>query len=55
MLGLLALGHANKAIARQLGITPKTVGYHIERIYSKLGVSSRAAAAAMRAMELGVV
>lgn len=54
VLGLLALGHANKTIARQLGISPKTVGNHVERIYTKLGVSSRAAAA-MRAMELGVV
>lgn len=54
VLGLLALGHANKAIARQLGIAPKTVGNHIERIYAKLGVSNRAAAA-LRAMELGVV
>ena len=54
ILGLLALGHANTAIARQLGIAPKTVGNHIERIYTKLAVSNRAAAA-MRAMELGVV
>lgn len=54
VLGMLALGHANKAIAHRLGIAPKTVGNHVERIYTKLGVSSRAAAA-MRAMELGVV
>jgi HD-GYP domain-containing protein (c-di-GMP phosphodiesterase class II) len=54
VLGLLAVGHANKAIAHQLGIAPKTVGNHIERIYTKLAVSNRAAAA-MRAMELGIV
>lgn len=54
VLGLLALGNTNKAIARQLGIAPKTVGNHIERIYTKLGVSNRAAAA-MRAMALGLV
>jgi DNA-binding NarL/FixJ family response regulator len=54
VLGLLALGHANKAIARQLGIAPKTVSNHVERVYAKLGVSNRASAA-MRAMELGVV
>ncbi|HUQ38710.1 MAG TPA: HD domain-containing phosphohydrolase, partial [Acidimicrobiales bacterium] len=54
VLGLLARGHANKAIARQLGIAPKTVSNHLERIYSKLGVSNRASAT-MRAMELGVV
>lgn len=54
VLAMLARGHANKAVARQLGIAPKTVGNHIERIYTKLGVSNRAAAA-MRAMELGIV
>ncbi|HMC38997.1 MAG TPA: HD domain-containing phosphohydrolase [Acidimicrobiales bacterium] len=54
VLGLLAQGLPNKGIARRLGITPKTAGNHVERIYSKLGVSNRAAAA-MRAMQLGVV
>jgi HD-GYP domain-containing protein (c-di-GMP phosphodiesterase class II) len=54
VLGLLAQGLPNKAIARQLEISPKTVSNHVERIYSKLGVSNRAAAA-MRAMEYGVV
>jgi DNA-binding NarL/FixJ family response regulator len=41
-------------IARRLGISPKTVGNHVEHIYTKLGVSNRAAAA-MRAMQLGLV
>ncbi len=54
VLGLLAQGLANKGIARQLGISPKTVGNHIEHIYTKLGVSNRAAAA-MRAMQHGLV
>ena len=54
VLGLLAQGLPNKGIARQLGISPKTVGNHIERIYTKLGVSNRAGAA-MRAMQHGVV
>lgn len=54
VLALLAHGLANKAIARELNISPKTVGNHIERIYSKIGVSNRAAAA-MKAMEYGVV
>jgi len=47
-------GLPNKGIARQLGISPKTVGNHVERIYTKLGVTNRAAAA-MRAMEHGLV
>jgi HD-GYP domain-containing protein (c-di-GMP phosphodiesterase class II) len=54
VLGLLTQGLPNKGIARRLGISPKTVGNHVERIYTKLGVSNRAAAA-MKAMEYGVV
>jgi HD-GYP domain-containing protein (c-di-GMP phosphodiesterase class II) len=54
VLGLLAQGLPNKGIAHQLGITPKTVGNHVERIYTKLGVTNRAAAA-MRAMQHGLV
>ena len=44
MLGLLARGHSNREIARRLVITPKTATNHVEHIYTKLGVSSRAAA-----------
>jgi HD-GYP domain-containing protein (c-di-GMP phosphodiesterase class II) len=44
VLGLLARGHPNKQIAQRLGITPKTVANHTEHIYTKIGVSSRAAA-----------
>jgi DNA-binding NarL/FixJ family response regulator len=44
VLGLLARGMSNKEIAARLVITPKTAGNHIEHIYTKLGVSSRAAA-----------
>jgi len=54
VLGLLAQGLPNKGIARRLGISPKTVGNHVERIYTKLGVSNRAGAA-MRAMQHGLV
>jgi HD-GYP domain-containing protein (c-di-GMP phosphodiesterase class II) len=44
ILRLLARGSLNKEIARRLEITPKTVGNHVEHIYAKIGVSSRAAA-----------
>lgn len=54
ILALLAQGLPNKGIAHQLGIAPKTVGNHIEHIYTKLAISSRAAAA-LKAMELGLV
>jgi HD-GYP domain-containing protein (c-di-GMP phosphodiesterase class II) len=44
VLRLLARGHSNKQIAQRLVVSPKTAGNHVEHIYSKLGVSSRAAA-----------
>lgn len=44
VLGLVARGRSNKQIAQRLVVTPKTVSNHVEHIYAKLGVSSRAAA-----------
>jgi DNA-binding NarL/FixJ family response regulator len=44
VLGLLARGLSNRQIARRLVVTPKTAGNHIQHIYEKLGVSTRAAA-----------
>ena len=44
VLGLLARGHSNREIAQALVITPKTAANHIEHIYAKLGISTRAAA-----------
>jgi DNA-binding NarL/FixJ family response regulator len=35
---------ATKQIARQLGISPKTCDHHIQSVYAKAGVSSRAGA-----------
>lgn len=45
VLTLIARGLPNKAVGRQLGITAKTVNNHVEHIYAKIDVSSRAAAA----------
>jgi DNA-binding NarL/FixJ family response regulator len=44
VLRLLAREHTNRRIAEQLYISPKTVGRHVENIYSKIGVSTRAGA-----------
>jgi HD-GYP domain-containing protein (c-di-GMP phosphodiesterase class II) len=44
VLGLLARGYSNKEIALALVLAPKTVSNHIEHIYLKIGVSTRAAA-----------
>ena len=44
VLKLLARGNTNRIIARRLDIAPKTASNHVEHIYSKLGVASRAEA-----------
>jgi HD-GYP domain-containing protein (c-di-GMP phosphodiesterase class II) len=40
----LVLGHSNQVIADDLGISAKTVGHHVQHVYQKVGVRSRAAA-----------
>jgi DNA-binding NarL/FixJ family response regulator len=44
VLQLVALGRTNSAIAHLLDVSPRTVAKHLQHIYRKLGVSSRAAA-----------
>jgi DNA-binding CsgD family transcriptional regulator len=41
ILGLLAAGHSNKEMARQLDISPNTVKTHIASLYQKLEVQRR--------------
>jgi DNA-binding NarL/FixJ family response regulator len=43
---LVAAGHDNAAIARQLVLSRATVRKHLENAYARLGVTSRTAAAA---------
>jgi DNA-binding NarL/FixJ family response regulator len=41
----LARGLTNKEVSVALRIAPRTVQHHVENIYAKIGVSTRAAAA----------
>lgn len=45
VLQLLVEGLSNKEIARTLSISPRTVNFHLDNVYSKLGVSTRTEAA----------
>jgi DNA-binding CsgD family transcriptional regulator len=45
-LRLVATGMTNRVIAQRLGISEKTVARHLSNIFTKLGLSSRAAATA---------
>lgn len=44
VLCLLARGCTNKAIAAALTLSARTVQHHVEHIYAKTGVATRAAA-----------
>jgi DNA-binding NarL/FixJ family response regulator len=46
ILALLADGLVNKQIAARLGISPNTVKTHLELLFDKLGVTTRAEAVA---------
>lgn len=46
ILQQLAAGAGNKEIARELGITERTVKYHLTEIYGRLGAANRAEAVA---------
>jgi DNA-binding CsgD family transcriptional regulator len=56
VLQLTGAGQSTKAVARELGISPNTVKFHLRAAYEKLGVASRAQAvmAAIRRGELSV-
>jgi DNA-binding NarL/FixJ family response regulator len=53
VLTLIAQGASNPAIARQLTLSPKTVGNYVSNIFSKLQVADRAEAI-VRAREAGL-
>jgi HD-GYP domain-containing protein (c-di-GMP phosphodiesterase class II) len=54
VLLLISREATNKQIAQELHISPKTVGHHVQHIYNKIDVSTRAGAA-MFAMEHGLL
>jgi LuxR family transcriptional regulator, maltose regulon positive regulatory protein len=54
VLGLLAAGAPNRAIAQQLVVTQETVKKHLSHIFDKLGVANRTQAVA-RARQLGLL
>jgi DNA-binding NarL/FixJ family response regulator len=54
VLRLVATGKTNKSIAADLFLSEKTVARHVSNIFTKLGLSSRAAATAY-AYEHGLV
>ena len=54
VLQLIAAGLTAKEAARKLGISPKTADNHIQSLYSKIGVTTRAGAA-LYALEHGLV
>jgi DNA-binding NarL/FixJ family response regulator len=54
VLRLVARGRSNRQIAAELVISPRTAEHHVQHIYTKIGASTRAAAA-MFAMEHGLV
>lgn len=47
VMDLIASGRSNGEIARELFLSEKTVKNHVNRIYAKLGVTSRTAAIAL--------
>ena len=53
VLRLLGDGLSNREIAERLFISPKTAEHHVSRIYGKLGLSTRAEAAAYAVRNLG--
>lgn len=54
VLRLVARGLSNRGIANELVISPRTAEHHVQHVYGKIGVSTRAAAA-LFAMEHGLL
>lgn len=44
---LAAQGHSNKIIGARLYLSHRTVGYHLQRVFSKIGITSRSGLSAI--------
>jgi DNA-binding CsgD family transcriptional regulator len=55
ILRLVAEGRTNASIAHALEVSPRTIAKHLEHVYRKLGVSSRAAAVSRMTLPQGPV
>jgi DNA-binding NarL/FixJ family response regulator len=53
ILQLVLAGRTNKAIAAQICVSEKTVEFHLDRIYTKIGMRTRMLAG-MWAMQQGI-
>ena len=47
VLSLVAEGKTNGEVGAVLGLSPRTVGKHLEHVFEKFGVHTRTAAAAV--------
>ena len=54
VLRLVAAGLSNREIGKRLFVSPRTAEHHVQHIYAKIGISTRAGAA-MFAMEHGLL
>ena len=52
VLSWIAKGKTNRDVAEILGVSPRTVNKHLEHVFEKLGVETRAAAAALASREM---
>jgi DNA-binding NarL/FixJ family response regulator len=53
VLSWIAKGKTNRDVSDILGMSPRTVNKHLEHVFEKLGVETRAAAAALATREMG--
>jgi DNA-binding NarL/FixJ family response regulator len=51
--GLVALGLSDKEVANELGLTEKTVGWHLKSIFKKWRIHSRSLLAAQSTKATG--